>query len=195
MADYTALTEAGAALVELLRENLTPEPIGNRELINLCSPHESGNNQLTLYLYQIEEDSQGVVAGYYSVDNETERMRGAQYILHFLLTPHSKAPEQMREADQYKILGAAVQTLRDNPVIPQHFLGGSIAAENAEIHIQIEKMNMEQLLKIWNNTTKDYKASVAVTLTGVNIDSKRTRRVSRVKEVIIGTREKKGEAQ
>ena len=195
MADYTALTEAGSALVELLRENLTPEPIGNRELINLCSPHESGNNQLTLYLYQIEEDSQGVVAGYYSVDNETERMRGAQYILHFLLTPHSKAPEQMREADQYKILGAAVQTLRDNPVIPQRLLGGSIAAENAEIHIQIEKMNMEQLLKIWNNTTKDYKASVAVTLTGVNIDSKRTRRVSRVKEVIIGTREKKGEAQ
>ncbi len=195
MADYTALTEAGSALVELLRENLTPEPIGNRELINLCSPHESGNNQLTLYLYQIEEDSQGVVAGYYSVDNETERMRGAQYILHFLLTPHSKAPEQMREADQYKILGAAVQTLRDNPVIPQRLLGGSIAAENAEIHIQIEKTNMEQLLKIWNNTTKDYKASVAVTLTGVNIDSKRTRRVSRVKEVIIGTREKKGEAQ
>ena len=181
--------------MELLRENLTPEPIGNRELINLCSPHESGNNQLTLYLYQIEEDSQGVVAGYYSVDNETERMRGAQYILHFLLTPHSKAPEQMREADQYKILGAAVQTLRDNPVIPQRLLGGSIAAENAEIHIQIEKTNMEQLLKIWNNTTKDYKASVAVTLTGVNIDSKRTRRVSRVKEVIIGTREKKGEAQ
>ncbi len=195
MADYTALTEAGSAMVELLRENLTPEPIGNRELINLCSPHESGNNQLTLYLYQIEEDSQGVVAGYYSVDNETERMRGAQYILHFLLTPHSKAPEQMREADQYKILGAAVQTLRDNPVIPQRLLGGSIAAENAEIHIQIEKTNMEQLLKIWNNTTKDYKASVAVTLTGVNIDSKRTRRVSRVKEVIIGTREKKGEAQ
>ena len=55
MADYTALTEAGTALVELLRENLTPEPLSNRELINLCSPHESENNQLTLYLYHIEE--------------------------------------------------------------------------------------------------------------------------------------------
>lgn len=192
MADYTALTEAGTALVDLLRENLTPEPIGNRELINLCSPHESENNQLTLYLYQIEEDSQGVPAGYYSVDSETERMRAAQYNLHFLLTPHSKAPQQMREADQYKILGAAVQTLRDNPVIPQRYLSGSIAEENAQIHIQIERMNMEQLLKIWNNTTKDYKASVVVTLTGVTIDSKRTRRVSRVTEVIIGTKEKKG---
>ena len=59
MADYTALVEAGSALVEMLRENLTPEPIGNRELIALCSPHESENNQLTLYLYQVEEDTQG----------------------------------------------------------------------------------------------------------------------------------------
>ena len=50
MADYTALVEAGNALVEMLRDTLTPEPIGNRELIALCSPHESENNQLTLYL-------------------------------------------------------------------------------------------------------------------------------------------------
>ena len=190
MADYTALTEAGTALVELLRENLTPEPIGNRELINLCSPHESENNQLTLYLYQIEEETQGVTTGYYSVDSETEKMRPAQYILHFLMTPHSKAPQQMREADQYRILGAAVQALRDNPVIPQANLSGSLAAENAQIHIQIERMNMEQLLKIWNNTTKDYKASVALTLTGVSIESKRTRRVSRVTEVVIGNKQK-----
>jgi restriction endonuclease len=195
MAEYTAITEAGTALIELLRDNLTPEPIGNRELINLCSPHESENNQLTAYLYQIEEDTQGVTAGYFSVDSETERMRGAQYILHFLLTPHSKAPQQTREADQYRILGAAVQALRDNPVIPQRFLTGSLAAENAQVHIQIEKMNMEQLLKIWNNTNKEYKASVALTLTGVTIDSKRVRRVSRVTEVVIGTREKKGETK
>ena len=194
MADYTALTEAGTALVELLRENLTPEPIGNRELINLCSPHESENNQLTLYLYQIEEETQGVTTGYYSVDSETEKMRPAQYILHFLMTPHSKAPQQMREADQYRILGAAVQALRDNPVIPQANLSGSLAAENAQIHIQIERMSMEQLLKIWNNTTKDYKASVALSLTGVSIESKRTRRVSRVTEVVIGSKQKGAQA-
>ncbi len=193
MADYTAMTEAGMALVELLRDNLTPEPLGNRELINLCSPHESENNQLTLYLYHIEEEPQSANAGYYSVDSATERMRPAQYILHFLMTPHSKAPTQMREADQYRIMGAALQTLRDNPVIPQSNLSGSLAAENARLHIMLDRMNMEQLLKIWNNTSKDYKLSVVVTVTGVTIDSRRSRRVSRVKDVIIGTDQKKGE--
>ena len=193
MADYTALTEAGTALVELLRENLTPEPLGNRELINLCSPHESENNQLTLYLYHIEEEAQSMTSGYYSVDSETERIRPAQYLLHFLMTPHSKAPAQLKEADCYRIMGAALQALRDNPVIPQRFLSGSIAAENARLHVMVDRMAMEQLIKIWNNTSKDYKLSVVVTVTGVTIDSARTRRVPRVKEAIFGTNEKKGD--
>lgn len=191
MADYTALTEAGTAVVELLRENLTPEPLGNRELISLCSPHESENNQLTLFLYHIEEENQSMTSGYYSVDSETERIRPAQYILHFLLTPHSKAPAQMKEADCCRIMGAALQTLRDNPVIPQRCLSGSLAAEKARLHIMVDRTGMEQLLKIWNNTSKDYKLSVVLTVTGVTIDSGRTKRVPRVKEVIIGTEEKK----
>ena len=193
MADYTALTEAGLALVELLRENLTPEPLGNRELINLCSPHESENNQLTLYLYHIEEETQTLSAGYYSVDSSTERGRPVQFTLHFLMTPHSKAPAQMKEADQYRIMGAAIQTLRDNPIIPQRFLSGSLAAENTQLHVSLDRVPMEQLLKIWNNTSKDYKLSMVVSILGVSIDSRRERRVSRVTEVVIGTDQKKGE--
>ncbi len=193
MADYTALTEAGMALVELLRENLTPEPLGNRELINLCSPHESENNQLTLYLYHIEEEIHSQSAGYYSVDSSTERFRPARYTLHFLMTPHSKAPAQLKEADQYRIMGAAIQTLRDNPIIPARFLTGSLAAENTQLHVSLDRVAMEQLLKIWNNTSKDYKLSMVVSVTGVAIDSRRERRVSRVTEVVIGTGQKKEE--
>ena len=195
MADYTALTEASMALVELLRDNLTPEPIGNRETINLCSPHESENNQLTLYLYHMEADPQNMAAGYYSVDSETERIRPAQFTLHFLITAHSKAPAQTKEADQYRIMGAAVQALRDNPVIPQRYLSGSIAAEKAQLHVSVDRMTMEQLLKIWNNTSKDYKLSNVVTVTGVSIASKRERRVARVTEVVIGTDQKERDSR
>ena len=98
MADYTAIVEAGSALVDLLRDNLTPEPLGNRELIALCSPHESENNQLTLYLYDIEEESQNMTSGYYQADKNTQRRRPAQFILRYLVTAHSKAPAQLREA-------------------------------------------------------------------------------------------------
>lgn len=190
MADYTALVEAGSALVELLRDNLTPEPIGNRELIALCSPHESENNQITLYLYQVEEDTQGAESGYYQVSREVERIRPARYNLRFLITAHSKAPVQMKEADQYRMVGAALQVLRDHPVIDQQYLSGSLAEQNARIHVALEKTTQDQLLKIWNNSASPYKLSFVVLLSGVEIDSKRERRITRVTDVAIATEQK-----
>ena len=192
MADYTALVEAGSALVELLRDNLTPEPIGNRELISLCSPHESENNQLTLYLYQVEEDTQGAQSGYYQVSREVERIRPTRYNLRFLVTAHSKAPVQLKEADQYRMIGAALQVLRDHPVIDQQYLTGSLAEQRARIHVVLEKTTQDQLLKIWNNNSTAYKLSFVVLLTGVEIDSRRERRFTRVTDVSIDTQQKPG---
>lgn len=190
MADYTALVEAGSALVELLREELTPEPIGNRELIALCSPHESENNQLTLYLYQAEEDTQGVPMGYYEVSRDVQRVRPSRYTLRFLVTAHSKAPVQLRQADQYRMVGAAMQALKDHPVIDRKYLSGSLAEQNAVINVVLEKTSMDQLLKIWNNNSNAYKLSFVVALSNVEIDSRRERRFSRVTDVAIETEQK-----
>lgn len=190
MADYTALVEAGNGLVELLRDNLTPEPIGNREAIALCSPHESENNQLTVYLYQVEEDTQGVQSGYYQVDRNTQRKRPARYNLRFLVTAHSKAPAQLKEADQYRMIGAALQVLKDHPVIDAGYLSGSLAEQGAVINVVLEKTSQDQLLKIWNNTSTQYKLSFAVLLSGVEIDSRRERTITRVTDVEIHTNQK-----
>lgn len=190
MADYTAFVEAGTALMEMLRDHLTPEPLADRELIALCSPHENENSQLTLYLYNIEEEAQNLNAGYYQADRDTQRRSAAQYTLHYLLTAHSKAPVQLREADQHRIMGAVNQTIRDNPIIPQRYLTGSTAAERAVLHVMMEKTPLEQLLKIWNNTSKEYKLSMSALVTGVTISSRRERRVSRVVDVEIGTDQK-----
>ena len=195
MADYTALVEAGNALVEMLRDHLTPEPISNRELIALCSPHESENHQLTLYLYQVEEDTQGVPSGYYAVGRNVERLRPSRYNLRFLVTAHSKAPVQLREADQYRMIGAALQVIKDHPVLDAQYLDGSLAGTGATIRVVLEKTSQDQLFKIWNNTSTTYKLSFVVLLSGVEIDSHRERRFHRVTEVTIATKPKleKGE--
>ena len=187
MADYTALVEAGNALVELLRSELTPEPIGNRELIALCSPHESENNQLTVYLYQVEEDTQGVPVGYYQVGRNKQQVRPTRYNLRFLVTAHSKAPAQLRQADQYRMIGAAMQVLKDHPVLDAQYLPGSLKEQGSTINVVLEKTPMDQLLKIWNNNSNNYKLSFVVMLGNVEIDSRRTRTVSRVTDVTIDT--------
>lgn len=190
MADYTALVEAGTALTELMRDNLTPEPIGNRELISLCSPHENENNQLTLYLYQIEEDTQAAQGGYVQVGRDLQRMPPSRFNLRYLVTAHSKAPVQLREADKHRMVGAALQLLKDHPVIDRNYLSGSLAEQDAELHVVLEKTNLDQMIKIWNNTASPLKLSFVVLLTGVTIDSKRERRVGRVTEVEISTERK-----
>ena len=54
----------------------------------------------------------------------------------------------------------------------------------------LEKTPQDQLFKIWNNTSNNYKLSFVVLLTGVEIDSHRERRVSRVTEFSINAEEK-----
>ena len=117
----------------------------------------------------------------------TERLRPTRYNLRFLVTAHSKAPVQLREADQYRMVGAALQVLKDHPVIDAQYLSGSLAEQNATIRVVLEKTPQDQLLKIWNNTSTAYKLSFVVLLTGVEIDSRRERRFSRVTDITIST--------
>lgn len=192
MADYTAIVEAGQALVELLRDHLTPEPLANRELIALCSPHESENNQLTVYLYHLEEDVRHATSGYYQVDQNTQRRSPAQFILRYLVTAHSKAPVQRRQAEQHRMLGAVIQTIRDHPILSTRYLSGSLAEEQAQLHITIERIPLEQMLKIWNDTSGEYRVSLAVMMTGVTIGSRQERSITRVTEVTVDTRQMTG---
>lgn len=191
MAEYTAFVEAGNALVELLRENLTPEPISKKELISLCSPHEAENNQLTVYMFQMEEDVTSAQNGYYQVSRDMQRMSPAQFTVSFLITAHSKAPAQMKEADQYRMIGAVVQVLKDNPTLGRPFLTGSLEETGAELRVSIERPTFDQLIKIWNNTSSPYKLSLVVKLSGISIDSRRYRKVGRVTDVQIGLDRKK----
>lgn len=191
MADYTALVEAGDGLVELLREHLTPELISKRELISLCSPHESENNQLTVYLFHIEEDQQSAPGGgYLPQSRDIERMAPSRFHLSFLITAHSQAPIQLREADQYRMIGAAVQVLKDNPVLERRYLKGSMLDTDAALHLSVERPNFDQMIKIWNNTAKPYKLSVVCKVDGVLIESKRMRRITRVSDVAISVEQR-----
>ena len=191
MADYTGFVEAGEALVALLREHLTPEPISKRELISLCSPHECENNQLTVYLYQIEEDTHNNQAGFYQYSTDVQRANPARFHLNFLLTAHSKAPAQLKEADQYRMIGAVVQVIKDNPVLDRKYLSGSLLESDGELHISIERPNFDQLIKIWNNTASPYKLSIIAKIESVEIESKRVRTIKRVGEVEINIEAKK----
>jgi hypothetical protein len=190
MADYTGIVEAGEALVELLREELTPEPIGSRELISLCSPHESDNNQLTVYLYWLEEDPNESRSGYYQHSRDIQKPHPARINLSYLITAHSKAPAQIKQADQYRMIGAVIQAVKDNSILDRKYYNGSILETEEELRISVERLDFDQLIKIWNNTSSPYQLSVSVKVEGLEISSKRERPIRRVGEAIFDVFEK-----
>lgn len=185
MSEYTALIEAANALVELLRSELTPEPISKPDVISLCSPHEPEDNQLTVYMFHMEPDADNTKFGYYGVGQNVERLQPAHLKGYFLITAHSKAPAKLREADRLRMIGRVIQALNDTP---------ELTLENGTVlKIAMMKPGYEQMMKIWDNNNTPYKLSVAVEITGISISSRRTRTISRVKEVTIDVTEHRGE--
>jgi len=91
----------------------------------------------------------------------------------------------MKEADQYRMIGAVVQVVKDNPVLDRKYLSGSVLDSGDELHLSVERLNFDQMIKVWNNTTSPYKLSVVVKIGSIAIESKRTRRISRVGDVEI----------
>jgi hypothetical protein len=185
--DYTAFVEAGEALVRLLRSVMSPEPVADPELISLCSPLDNKNNRLTVFQFHVEMDIGSTQAGYYNAAPGVQRINPTYFGLYYLITAHSNAPEHMREADQYRLIGAATQVFLDYPSIPTEYLSEQLREAGEQPRLALQRMTYEQMLKIWNSGNVNYKLSIVCKLEGVSIASGRERSAARVGEVIIGT--------
>lgn len=195
MGDYNAIYEAGQSLVELLRQEMTPLPISSPEAIGLCTPQEPEDFQLTVWIYNIEEhNDSGLNAGFIADPNNMQQERYAplQLRCHALLSAHSKAPLTTRLTDEYRIIGRALQIVRDNPSIPAGNLVGSLANGGTAVQLQYAKLNNDELGKIWNNANKSIKPSFGLYLSPVTIESNRIRPVgTRVISTRVDLQEKK----
>lgn len=178
MTDYTAIYEVGEGIAELLRQEMCPEPVTKREQIGVCEPQSPEDYQITVWIYNIEElKENGPLTGY-SPDPENpllERFAPLRLRLHILISSHSKAPAIQKYADEYRLIGRAMQVLRDTPSIPSEFLKGSIADQNEPVLIELEKLNADDMTKIWNNNQKTIRPSFGITVSQIMMKSNRVK--------------------
>lgn len=160
MANYTAIADAGASIIEVLRENLTPEPIISPDMIGLCSPAETGDMQLGLYLYSIKQNRE------YRRDGEPMLV----LTLYYLLTAYSDADIQQRAYDENYILGAAIQTLYENSTLGSAYLQGSLGTDGEEVRVDQLYLTPEEMQKIWIFPNIPYRTSVGYTVYPIIID-------------------------
>jgi len=179
MGSSNAIAEAGISVVNLLKKNMTPEPIASPESVGLCMPQEPEDFQLTVWIYSFEEQKgMGGGVGFRpdAADSTKERFAPMRIKLYLLVTAHSKAPAQTRSMDEYRIIGRAMQILRDMPIIESEYLEGSLASEASTISVEMINLSAEELSKVWNNPSKPVKLSFALSVT-VTIESNLVRQV------------------
>ena len=94
-----------------------------------------------------------MTSGYYQMDQEPSAARRRS--IHPALSGDRpfKAPAQLRQPASTALSVRRSRPLGDNPVVPQRCWAGSLAEERAQLHLAVEKVPLEQLLKIWNNTS------------------------------------------
>jgi len=187
MGSSNAIAEAGLSVVNAFKKLMTPEPIASPESIGLCMPQEPEDFQLTVWIYNFEEQKGGASIGFRpdTANPEMERYSPMQIKLYLLITAHSKAPSQIRSADEYRIIGRAMQIVRDMPVVDTGYLEGSLANEESSLNLEMLKLSSDDLVKIWNNASKPVKMSFGLSVS-ISMESDRVRPVGiRVSEALI----------
>jgi len=193
MGNSNAIAEVGLSVVSVLKKHMTPEPIASPESIGLCMPQDPEDFQVTVWIYNVEEQKSGANSiGFRPdpADPRLERFSPMQLKVFMLVTEHSKAPSQIRAADEYRIMGRAMQIVRDMPVIEQEYLEGSLKGDGTALSIEMHKLSTDELTKIWNSASKPIKLSFGISVT-VPLESERIRPVSaRVNEAYIDVKQK-----
>ena len=193
MGGSNVIAEVGQSVVNVFKRNMTPEPIASPESIGLCLPQEPDDLQLTVCVYNMEEQKNAGSISSFLPDPQNpvlERFSPMRIKLYLLVTAHSKAPPLIRADNEYRILGRAVQVVRDTPVISRSYLEGSLLSEEANLTLEILKLSLDELSKIWNSSSKPIKMSFGLSVS-VTLESTLVRTVPpHVVEAHIGITQK-----
>ena len=134
---------------------------GASRFVSLATPEEmrnAGQQGLSVWLYRVVRDEQHL--------NDPPTVRtlpgGVVQIvppplpvrLHYLLTPLAvNAPDT-----EQRILGRAMQTLHTNPILAGAALQAEFAGTDAEIHVRLEALSLDEISLVWQALEGSLKA-------------------------------------
>ncbi|MDR6553382.1 DUF4255 domain-containing protein [Paenibacillus qinlingensis] len=180
--NYSVIADVSASLVKLLRENMTPDPIPQPEMIGLASPVDKGDFYLSLYLYNVRESGNNRQT--HMIARGTNEIQFPPMVvdLCYLVTVQSPAELSSRALDEHRILGRAMQVFYDHSILRGSMTVGTLAEQDEEVRIVMDPFKGESLMNMWNFSDTPYRLSVAYTVGPVHIDSTRIKTTKRVSE-------------
>lgn len=170
--DYV-ITKTGIKFVEVVREF-----IGNRididaDRIGLCMPGDSQNLLVCIGLYDIRRNTDIYTQNMISINATELKYPSSYYDLYYIIVPCSDGDLKYRLEEEMKILDIIIQFLGD-----EHFL-----SEDKGVGIELCNMDFDSKTKIWTGLNQPMKNAVYCKVGPVEIQSTRTKKVSRVTDI------------
>lgn len=188
MAGYAAIAEASETLVELLRDRITERGdvvAIDRTEIALVSPADVGADsdvRLSVFLYDVTENEILKNEQQTVVDETRTREPPLALDLRYLLTAFPSqggSDETASTLDQQRVLGLAMQVLREHAILGPDELPSSLA--DNEIQVAREDESLQAITDIWSTFgDTSLQPSVTYQLSPVFIDATTEQAVERV---------------
>lgn len=194
MSDYSVVADVSEALRELLwvemsqDDQISPQIVGSQQAIDLRNPRdtaEGGTSGLSVWLYHVTENeflkNQPNKRWIREEDgrrrHDIQRRPPMAVDLYYLVTPLTADSR-----GDHLLLGKAMQILYDNPTI---LLADPAGESSEELRVTWDRLNLEDLTRIWDALRERYRLSVCYRVRVTRIDSEREIRGARVIERVL----------
>lgn len=183
MGNYTVIAEAGEAMAALLRRCMVPEVVQKEEQIGLCYPKEPGEYRVGIYLYDIQESIGVRNTPRKRMEEEQMRFPSTYLDLYYMLIPFSKSDLKYRAAEEQRLLGKMLQTLRDYPNLNLNTYESEGKLGPNTIQVELLDINCEDKLRIWNGLSEASRTALYCKVSPVELESSRREKITRVREI------------
>lgn len=188
MPGYTVIADVGNELVNILREYMVPEVISHEESIGLCSPEDKGNFNLGIYLYDIRESDEVFENGMREGGRHWQKYPSTYLSLYYMITAYSQSNVKFRSMQEHRIIGKAIQVLKDYGYLLSDTFKDSKGPGSCTL--KMERMDNDEKMKLWSMSNIPYRLSVFYKVFPIEIESTRTKNISRVTSVDLHFKEK-----
>lgn len=171
MARYTVIADLGKALVDMLKDQMVPEPVSKPESIGICDPKERGSFVVGIHPYNLSENGDVRRVDPIVLPDGNLQNPPSAYELSFMISVSSRAEIANRALDEQRIMGKIIQTFNDHPVIPSEYLPEPLRMAGENINVRMLPIELEEKVKIWSMYNEPYKLSVFYAAEPLLIDS------------------------
>ena len=164
----------GKSLLELLRGNLCPGYVKDRENILLTAPWEEADFRVGVYLYDIQDYSP-VTVGPSETGTNSLRFPPKAVELSYMLFCNEKHRFGGVQREQLQgILNEMIRTVYDNPYLQRE--------DGEKVGFSFLRESVEFKIRLWQSFSRALQPALYLRATPILIASGRTRKVHRVKE-------------